>query len=435
MGTFTDTRETRYDGGPSSPSPATSSSSSHTTPADWDRLDKPKFFLLGSALFSSVTLTLYPLTVVKTRQMASDVRHTAGGLSGAVSIVRHVLASDGPRGLYKGLGTVVFGTIPARMVYLTTFESVRAQLGHHLDGEDGHGRYEGLSGAARVGLTSFVGGFTASLFTQSISVPVDVISQRLMVTDRGARGAVVGAVSAASVSSSSSSSAAVAAAKPLVGSKTTPPGPGTYAPKPKYTGMIQTGRLILAEEGIRGLYRGLPVSLLTYAPSSAIWWSAYSVYQSTLRSWLYPNGGGDGSTTRTGPAISTRTTSTSASPTLTPTEPRAIATIVSSDESGDGTTGTMMYDVAIQVMSGVGAGCTNAMLTNPLDVVKTRLQVRAVAVGMAPPTVGVVVRDLYQAAGVKGFFRGVVPRMASAALWGTSMVSVYEFLKRVCVKE
>ena len=128
-----DTRETRYDGGPSSPSPATSSSSSHTTPADWDRLDKPKFFLLRSALFSSVTLTLYPLTVVKTRQMASDVRHTAGGLSGAVSIVRHVLASDGPRGLYKGLGTVVFGTIPARMVYLTTFESVRAQLGHHLD--------------------------------------------------------------------------------------------------------------------------------------------------------------------------------------------------------------------------------------------------------------------------------------------------------------
>jgi hypothetical protein len=32
----------------------------------------------------------------------------------------------------------------------------------------------------------------------------------------------------------------------------------------------------------------------------------------------------------------------------------------------------------------------------------------------------------------RGLLRGVAPRMASSAMWGTAMVSVYEFLKRLC---
>ena len=33
--------------------------------------------------------------------------------------------------------------------------------------------------------------------------------------------------------------------------------------------------------------------------------------------------------------------------------------------------------------------------------------------------------------GVTGLWRGVGPRMLSAMLWGTCMVSAYEFLKRM----
>jgi hypothetical protein len=48
---------------------------SHPRPpgdVDFDNLDKTKFFLGGAALFSGVTTCLYPLTVIKTRQMVGD---------------------------------------------------------------------------------------------------------------------------------------------------------------------------------------------------------------------------------------------------------------------------------------------------------------------------------------------------------------------------
>jgi hypothetical protein len=30
-------------------------------------------------------------------------------------------------------------------------------------------------------------------------------------------------------------------------------------------------------DGVRGLYRGFGLSILTYAPSNALWWSTYAV--------------------------------------------------------------------------------------------------------------------------------------------------------------
>ena len=44
-----------------------------------------------------------------------------------------------------------------------------------------------------------------------------------------------------------------------------------------------------------------------------------------------------------------------------------------------------------------------------------------------------VVRRVYRREGLAGFWRGFAPRMANVALWGTCMVTAYEFLKRVCV--
>ncbi len=48
------------------------------------------------------------------------------------------------------------------------------------------------------------------------------------------------------------------------------------------------------------------------------------------------------------------------------------------------------------------------------------------------PTVRSVARQLMQQDGPRGFFRGLLPRMANVALWGTCMINAYEFLKRVC---
>lgn len=48
------------------------------------------------------------------------------------------------------------------------------------------------------------------------------------------------------------------------------------------------------------------------------------------------------------------------------------------------------------------------------------------------PRWGEVLRGLLREDGARGLLRGSAPRMASSALWGTAMVSTYEFLKRIC---
>lgn len=49
------------------------------------------------------------------------------------------------------------------------------------------------------------------------------------------------------------------------------------------------------------------------------------------------------------------------------------------------------------------------------------------------PTFRTVAAQLWREEGLWGFARGLQPRIASAALWGTCMVSAYEYLKRICL--
>ncbi len=167
------------------------------------RLDKRKFFVVGLGLFSSVTTCLYPLTVVKTRQMASS--HTSPGIAGAWQTARTVAATDGIPGFYRGFTTAVLATIPVRMVYMSALEMTKtatAKLGAKLE----------LAPTTQATVANFCGGGAASLASQCLIVPVDVITQRMMVEgmDAGASSRATtihsrqGSSSRASSSSSSS---------------------------------------------------------------------------------------------------------------------------------------------------------------------------------------------------------------------------------------
>ena len=68
--------------------------------------------MYGVGLFTGVTTALFPLSVVKTNQMADP--KAGPGFAGAVQTARKILGSEGVRGLYKGFGTVVAGAIPVR---------------------------------------------------------------------------------------------------------------------------------------------------------------------------------------------------------------------------------------------------------------------------------------------------------------------------------
>jgi solute carrier family 25 protein 44 len=155
---------------------------------------------------------------------------------------------------------------------------------------------------------------------------------------------------------------------------------------------ISMAQLILKQEGVRGLYRGLGMSLLTYTPSSAAWWSAYGWYQSSAWRLLYLRG----------------------------------------YDVRDSDLGTI---AAVQAASGCLAGLTSGALMTPLDVIKTQVQVAGRCSTTARLSTLEVVGRLYRREGISGFWRGSIPRMLSVALWGSCMVSAYEFLKRACARD
>ena len=285
--------------------------------------------------------------------MAID--HTAPnshtGISGAFLTGRDVLRSDGIRGLYRGFGTVLFGAIPARVVYLAALESTKSGLGTSLQ------RYTTLPDPVIASSASFVAGGAASMAGQLVIVPVDVVSQRLMIMNHH-----------------------------------------TPADGRRPNG-VRLARQIVGKEGVRGLYRGLGASIATFAPSSAIWWSAYGGWQSVLwkqiDAWRSSSSG-------------------------------------SGSGSGSGSKRTEQEILQVQVVAGIFTGCTSAAVTTPLDVVKTRLQTIDHQEGVKPTWRGTA-SQLYRAEGAWGFFRGVAPRMVSTSIWGTAMVTTYEFLKRMCM--
>ena len=190
----------------------------------WEQLDKRRFLQNGLVLFTSVTTALYPLTVIKTRQQADRLPP-----DGMLAAVRKLARAEGLRGLYRGYSTVVVGTLPIRGLYLSVLEVTKARCR----------TWEApaaLPEALRTGAADFVAGATASCVTQCLVIPVDVISQRLMV-----QGSLQGGAQ----------------------------------PDVVYRNGWAAARGIVKTEGLAGLYRGAGASLAIFVPSSGLWWGAY----------------------------------------------------------------------------------------------------------------------------------------------------------------
>ncbi len=71
--------------------------------------------------------------------------------------------------------------------------------------------------------------------SQTIVVPLDIVSQRMMISGQGS------------------------------------------LTRERSNGLLAISKQVYRAEGVRGFYRGYLPSIATYAPSSALWWGSYGL--------------------------------------------------------------------------------------------------------------------------------------------------------------
>ena len=174
---------------------------------------------------------LYPMFLIKTRLQTQSAEATQ--YKGTFDAMRQIVRQEGVRGLYKGFWVANTTTI-IRQLYFSIFEFSRHRY-------RSSAAFDFISSEASRDLAiDSLSGTSASLVAQTLSVPVDVVTQRMMV-DRGLPN---------------------------------PRSRGKEAPVPAGEGSgrslstLEMVRKIYGENGVRGFYRGFLISIIQFAPSS-----------------------------------------------------------------------------------------------------------------------------------------------------------------------
>ena len=137
--------------------------------------------------------------------------------------VRQIRRNEGWRGFFRGLGAANTQVVPYMGLFFTLYEALKPAL-HGADAALPLSQLGSADGAAAV---------LASVLAKSAVYPLDTVRKRLQVQGPSRAKYVHGSI-------------------------------------PEYQGGVAaTAKLIFKREGVRGMYRGLPVALLKAAPTSA----------------------------------------------------------------------------------------------------------------------------------------------------------------------
>uniref|UniRef100_A0A2P2I5L7 Solute carrier family 25 member 44-like n=1 Tax=Hirondellea gigas TaxID=1518452 RepID=A0A2P2I5L7_9CRUS len=299
---------------------------------EWHMLDKRKFFPLSMTSSFTIRCFLHPLNVIKTRIQVQKHNST---YSGTVDAFWKIWLSEGGAGLYRGFW-ISMPQLLSGMAYMASYESVREVM-----------FTEGGITDSRV--RALCGGAVASLVSQTIIVPFDIISQHMM---------VIGQKHGHSVLNPLNIDYQYASNKEVA------------------TRLV---RAVYAHSGLLGFYRGYTASLLTYVPNSAMWWSLYHTYQDCL-SLLLP---------ASVPAL------------------------------------------AMQGLSASLGGATTAVISNPFDILRARLQVCT----NESNSIAGTMRQLWQEERLKIFTKGLSARLIQTIVYSSVIISGYETVKRLAVRD
>ena len=314
-------------------------------------------------MYSVLTVALHPLTVAKIRRQVLKNGQIASASTSSTSSSSFL---NNISQYYRGLGVVVSMAIPARIIYITTLESSREFVDTNvrqfiLNPPSAFQTYNKEIQSMLPLVTPLSGGVAggmAAVSSQLIVVPMDVISQKLMVMEDA-----------------------------------------VYKEKGS---TIKVARSIINTEGYRGLYKGFGLSLFTSLPAGSIWWATYAGCKDQLS--IY------------GEEVDV------------------------SDErySTIGSIPPMARQAIIQIVSAFSAAVAASVLTQPLDTIKTRLQVGISSSGgvktatSKSPSLLSIAKELPS---TPGLYKGLLPRIAHMGIWGSILSAAFEVLKLVSRKD
>jgi Mitochondrial carrier protein len=191
--------------------------------------------IISNALASAAAgiisrLCTHPLDTSKAR-----LQYTPHGqpnpYTGPIHVLVRTFRTEGLSGLYRGLGAVLVGGTPGTVVYLCTYELVKAQWS---------------TDRAPPFLTHFTAGMIAETIACIIYVPVDVVKERMQIQH------------AATVST-------------------------TDAHFPLYRNSWDALQKIVRQEGFSGIYRGYAATLASFGPFSALYFVFYEQFKDLAR--------------------------------------------------------------------------------------------------------------------------------------------------------
>ena len=189
-----------------------------------------------------------PIWVVKTRlQLAADVRNSTqirrkSLFGGSWEMIKKIVREEGVRGFYKGLSASYLGVTEGTIQWVL-YERLK-KLTQNVEGKGGFVEWAGLLGSAG----------TAKCVASLITYPHEVC---LLPCARSSLTLTFG-----------NQVIRTRLRQPLVDGKV------------KYTGLVQTLRLVIHEEGARSLYGGLSAHLMRVIPNAAV---MFFIYEAVLR--------------------------------------------------------------------------------------------------------------------------------------------------------
>ncbi|KAI2642737.1 mitochondrial carrier [Xylaria nigripes] len=274
-------------------------------------------------------LVCHPLDTIKVRmQLSRRARQPGAPKQGFIKTGAEIVRRETPLGLYKGLGAVVTGIVPKMAIRFTSFESYKQLLANKETGS--------ISGSG-----TFIAGLAAGV-TEAVAVvtPMEVIKIRLQAQHH---------------------------------SMTDP------LDIPKYRNAAHALYVVVKEEGVGALYRGVSLTALRQGSNQAVNFTAYTYFKEALLR-----------------------------------------------RQPDNTALPSWQTTLIGLVSGAMGPFSNA----PIDTIKTRLQRTPATPGVsALKRITDIAGDMFRHEGIHAFYKGITPRVMRVAPGQAVTFTVYEFLK------